>query len=435
MHRVHAPQQPQPPRRLQLRRQHQDRHRRALARDAPSGRSRHGETGDRRRVHRRRDRLGRLGERVGGGRIGPGHGEMHAVAMRRIAFHRIGDRIHHRHRFDRPVARRAFRRQHDRVGAVIDRGRHVGHFGARRRRRGDHRFEHLRRDDHRAAHPPRGLDDALLQRRHRLRRQLDAQVAARHHHAVALLDDLLEPRHRARLLDLREQRRAPLDQPPCLGKVLGPLDEAQRDPVDALLHGKGQVAAVLLGQRRHRQHHVGHVQPLVVRKRAADLDQRGDPVGRMRLHAQHQLAVVEQQPRAVLDRLENLAVGQLHASRIARRLVAIQRELVPRRQRHATVRELADAQLRPLQVGEDRGGPAQPLLERTDRGDHRNLRFRVAVAHVDAKGGGAGFEQPLDHFGAVARRAQRGEHADLARTGIEGLGHGEGVHSLVRARL
>ena len=39
---------------------------------------------------------------------------------------------------------------------------------------------------------------------------------------------------------------------PRLRQILGPLDERQRDPVDALLEREGEVAAVLLGQRRHR---------------------------------------------------------------------------------------------------------------------------------------------------------------------------------------
>src|SRR3546814_4105325 len=75
---------------------------------------------------------------------------------------------------------------------------------------------------------------------------------ARDHHAVAHLDDLLEPVDRGGLLDLGEQRRLALDQPPRLGEILGPLDERERDPVDPLIDREGEVAAVLVGQRRHR---------------------------------------------------------------------------------------------------------------------------------------------------------------------------------------
>ncbi len=126
-----------------------------------------------------------------------------------------------------------------------------------------------------------------------------------------------KPRDRGGLLDLASSARLPADQPPRLHQVLGPLDEAERDPVGALLARERQIAAVLVGQRRQRQHHVGDVEPLVVRQDAADLDQRGDPVRRMAEHAQNELAVVEQQPRARLGGDENLAVRQLDAIGIA----------------------------------------------------------------------------------------------------------------------
>ena len=99
-------------------------------------------------------------------------------------------------------ARCRFGRQHDGVGAVIDRGRHVGRLGPRRRRRLDHRIEHLRRHDGRPAGDAAGGEDALLQRRHRLGRHLHAEIAARHHDAVALLDDLVEMLDGLRLLEL-----------------------------------------------------------------------------------------------------------------------------------------------------------------------------------------------------------------------------------------
>ena len=76
------------------------------------------------------------------------------------------------------------RRQHDRIGAVIDGGRHVGGLRARRRRRLDHRFQHLRRDDHRLAGHAAGTDQLFLRARHVLGREFDAEIAARHHHRI-----------------------------------------------------------------------------------------------------------------------------------------------------------------------------------------------------------------------------------------------------------
>jgi hypothetical protein len=60
-----------------------------------------------------------------------------------------------------------FRRQHDGVGALEDRGRDVRDLGARRHRACDHRFQHLRRDDDRLAGAAAGARDLLLDARHR----------------------------------------------------------------------------------------------------------------------------------------------------------------------------------------------------------------------------------------------------------------------------
>ena len=102
------------------------------------------------------------------------------------------DGVHHRHRLARIGPGRRFGRQHQRVGALVDAAGDVGGLGAGRGRGGDHRFQHLGGDDHRRAAAPGGADDALLHHRHLLRRQLDAEVAARHHDAVADVEDGLQ---------------------------------------------------------------------------------------------------------------------------------------------------------------------------------------------------------------------------------------------------
>ena len=277
----------------------------------------------------------------------------------------------------------------------------------------------------------RGLDDPLLQRRHRLRRQFDAEVAARHHHAVARLDDLFEPLDRRRLLDLGEQGRLAADQLARFPQIVGSLHEAERDPVDALIDCEGQVATVLRGQCRHRHHHIGNVEALVVAQGATDLDIGDDALVVMLDHAQHQFAVVEQQARAGFHRFEDFLVRQLDAARVARRLVAVEYEHRIGLEFDASLGELADAQFRSLQVGQDRGRPAVFLFQAADRLDHADLRCLVAMAHVDAKRVGAGFEQLGDHFGRVARRAQCREDTDFARARSDGLGHPGEVPLLV----
>ena len=58
-----------------------------------------------------------------------------------------------------------------------------------------HRVEHLRRDDHRLAAARAPTRDFLLHARHALERHLEAEVAARDHHAVAVVEDGVEVGH------------------------------------------------------------------------------------------------------------------------------------------------------------------------------------------------------------------------------------------------
>ena len=130
--------------------------------------------------------------------------------------------------------------------------------------------------------------------------------------ASADLDDLVEPGHRLRLLDLRHHGGAAAGDLLRLGDVLGPLHERQRHPVDAGVERGFEVGAVLRRQRRDRDRGVGQAHALAVRQLAGDLDARrrcgslsassdGEP----------QLAVVEQQRVPGLERGEDFRMRQV----------------------------------------------------------------------------------------------------------------------------
>jgi hypothetical protein len=148
---------------------------------------------------------------------------------------------------------------------VIDRGRDVGGFGARRDRRADHRFEHLRRDDHGLPLAPALAHDPALDRRHLLRRELDAEVAAGNHHRIGLRDDRIEMLDGGRLFQLRENPRTAPGKRARLVEILGPLHERQRQPLDAQRQRELEIAPVLFGKRRQRQHDIRHVDALALR--------------------------------------------------------------------------------------------------------------------------------------------------------------------------
>ena len=164
------------------------------------------------RRHDDRARAERLGEvarrvrhRLADRRLLSGLRQLVPVAEARLD--RPRDPVHVRDRLDRVLAHRRLAGEHQRRRPVEHGVRDVARLGARRLRLVDHRLEHLRRGDHRLPAVERALDDPLLQERHRRRADLDAEVAARDHDRVGLLEDLVERVDRLRLLDLRDHVR------------------------------------------------------------------------------------------------------------------------------------------------------------------------------------------------------------------------------------
>ena len=158
-------------------------------------------------IERLGDLARRVRDRVGAGRLRLGALRVDDRAIGRVGLDLLGDAVHGGDRLDRILPGGGFRRQHHGVGAFEDRGRDVGHFGARRHRIGDHQFEHLRRDHHRLAGAARRAGDLLLDAGHFFQRHLDAEIAARDHQRVGEVHDLGEPRDRLRLLDLGHHAR------------------------------------------------------------------------------------------------------------------------------------------------------------------------------------------------------------------------------------
>ena len=175
-------------------------------------------------------------------------------ALEPVLLGRLDDAGHGLDRDDGVLAHARLAREHHRVGAVEDGVGDVGGLGARRHRAVDHRLEHLRGHDHRLRQAAGELDRALLHDRHRLERQLDAEVAARDHDRVERLDDLLERVDGLRLLDLGDDRHATADLRHDLVHAVdvgGVAHERERDEVGAELEAPAQVGLVLLGQRGH----------------------------------------------------------------------------------------------------------------------------------------------------------------------------------------
>ena len=406
MDAVRAPQQRQAPGGVELLGQHQDRHVGPLARGADRGRAGHGVADDGRRADGRGNLGGGGGDRVRRGRLGLRVQGVQQGAVGVVLLGAGDDPVHHGDRLERVVAGRAFGREHDRIRPVVDRRGDVRGLGAGRRRRADHGVEHLGRHHDRLAGQAAGPDDVLLAARHLLGRHLDAEVAARHHDRVRGLDQLREVLERGRLLDLGHQRRAPGDQAPGLGQVLRALDEGQRDPVDPEVEAEAQVGAVLLGERRDRQHDARHVDALVVLQGPAGQHQGLGVVLAAGFDLQAQLAVVQQQQGARFERGEDLGVGQRRAHLVAGQPVEVEAEALPGRQLGLAAGDLADPQLGPLQVEQHADRPVRRRLQLADDGVARLVVVVRAVAEVEPEHVGPGLEQRLDGGGVRGGGAQ-----------------------------
>ena len=254
------------------------------------------------------------------------------------------------------------------VGAVEDRGGDVGDLGARRHRARDHRFQHLRRDHHRLAGAAAGPRHFLLHAGHLLQRHFDAEIAARHHQRVGEIENIAEPRHRLRLLDLGHHRGAAAGDFLGLGDVLGALNERQRDPVDAGIERGFEIGDVLGRQRRERNDGVGQADAFAVRNSAADFDARHDA---LRLTS---VATRRSLPSSISSASPGLMAAKISGCGSCTRVaspgagVAIEDEILALVDFGGAVRERAEPQLRALQIDQNADRPVVIRFDGADRG-------------------------------------------------------------------
>ena len=181
-----------------------------------------------------------------------------------------------------------------------------------------------------------------------------------------------------------------------------------------LRDGKGQVRPVLLCQRGHGHYHIGDIQPLAVGQHAANLNLGLNPLRTDVQHAQHHLAIIQQQPGLWFQRGKDFGMRQIDAARITRLRIGVQYELRAGFQFDLAAGKFVDAQFWTLQIDEDRGRPRIFLLKPADMLDQLRLVGLLAMAHVNTEGVGTGKKQLFDHLGRIAGRAKRGENTHLA---------------------
>ena len=276
-----------------------------------------------------------------------------------------------------------------------------------------HGIQHLGRHHHRLAGEAAGADDPLLGAGHVLRRHLHPEIAARHHHRIGLLDQLIQMDQRLGLLDLHHDRGPLADQPSRLGDILRALHEGKRDPIAAEIEAELQIGAVLLGQGREAEEDIGQVQPLAVGEMAAGHHDRLGMIGGGGQHREAEASVVEQELGAGLQRGQHLRMGQRRAGRIAQLRREIEAEALAGDEVDAAAVEPADPKLRPLQIDQHADGAAGLRLDLADGLVLAPVIVMGPMAEIEAEDIGAGLDKSAQALRRVAGGAEGGDDLRL----------------------
>ena len=177
-----------------------------------------------------------------------------------------------------------------------------------------------------------------------------------------------------------------------------------------------EVLAILGRQRGDRQRDARQVHALVRGDQPARQDGANCPPGLDALDAQPNHAVVDEH---VVPRLQHVA-DRSRADRqlaVARRAGRSNDDLLAACERHRPL-EVADAQLRPLQVGDQRERAAAFLLNRADKARHLGVLGAHPVRVVQPGGVHARLDEPTNPISRRRRRADRRD--DLRAAALDG---------------
>ena len=363
--------------------------RRAEARDHAHGQTAQRGDHDGLRVEVDGHGAGRVGDRVDAvvDLEGPG---LEQTLVVDVALGLLGDLAHDAYGIDRIPARGGLAREHDGAGPVVDGVGHVADLGAGGAGVGDHALKHLGRGDHAlAAHAADG-DQMLLDGGQLGKWHLHAEVAARHHDALAGGADLVDVVHAGLVLDLGDDVDVLAAVFPEEGleidQILPAGDEGGGDIVHAVADTEEQIRPVLLGHVGLPHDLAGEAHALAVGEHAARQHGAADLGALDRADLKDHEAVVDEDPVAgrevvgqppVADRDDALVPDHV--------LPGGEGEVRPVLQRDLPVAEGADAVLRSLGVEHDGDGEIQLFPHGLDHVDLLLVLLVRAVGEVEAR--------------------------------------------------
>ena len=131
----------------------------------------------------------------------------------------------------------------------------------------------------------------------------------------------------------------------------------------------------------------------MIREFAADHDLRFGPIMTVFKHLEAQTPVVQQQVRARLERIENFRVRQTGHLGTANLLLGFEAVFLAAFKLDAAAFEIADAEFRPLQIEQDRDGPAVFLFQTANDTIALAMALMLAVRKIHPKNVHPCFEQ------------------------------------------
>src|SRR6056297_2225025 len=290
--------------------------------------------------------------------------------------------VHHLDSFDRILADRAFLTEHDRVGAVVYRGCHVGGLSTSGLGSVCHRVEHLGCDDNGFRREAAGADQLFLAAGYLFGRDLDTEIAAGDHDRIAERHDIVDHLQGGRFFDFRDDAGLIADNLTCFQDVGWALDEGKREPVNAELQAEIQVGAVFVRQRRKVQDGVRDVDAFAISEVAADADFGDDRVTVEAGYFQLQAPVIDKQAMARgrgfkyfwVVKGDGVAPAIFAGWHEADRFAGLQGD--------AAVLDRANADFRALKVLQDADRAGDFLFKFADDAVHASMIFLSAVTEV-----------------------------------------------------
>ena len=299
-----------------------------------------------------------------------------------------GNCVHGVDGFHRILARGGLAGEHDGAGAVVDGVGDVRNLRARGAGIVNHGFEHLCRGDDACAAQAAGSDQLLLDGGQLRERNLDAEVAARDHDALADVADRLDVIHTRPVFDFCDD----VDGAAAVGaekrlevqNILLAGDERGGDEVYTVFNAQKQILFVLFAQIGLFEDLIGKTHALVVRQVAADDRLTADFRALHTQHAEAHQPVVDENRIARAQLLCKVFIAHGDNRGASLHVAGSKGEKISVVDMDLAVFECAGPVLGSLGVEHDGNGQIQLLTDLFDHVDLCQLLFVRAVGKIEA---------------------------------------------------